>query len=302
MRIGVDLGGTKIEVAALDDDGVVRFRHRRPTPHGNYSATVMAIAETVAIAETETGVGANVGIGIPGTISPATGLVKNANSTWLNGQPLDRDLEKALQRPVRIANDANCLALSEALDGSAAGMTCVFGAILGTGVGGGLVINGHVLTGANAITGEWGHNPLPWPDPKELSGPACWCGKQGCIETWISGPALRRQHLERTGKPQDASEIAAMAAAGDPAAASTIDGYEGRLARALAHVVNLLDPDAIVLGGGLSNIPRLYESLPQLWGKWIFSDRVTTRILPPLHGDSSGVRGAAMLWPKDYHR
>lgn len=297
MRIGVDLGGTKIEVAVLDDSGGTAFRHRRPTPQGDYRATVAAVAALVGLAESETGSRGNVGIGIPGTISPATSRVKNANSTWLNGQPLDKDLEEALQRPVQIANDANCFALSEALDGAAAGLRSVFGVILGTGVGGGLVLDGQLLTGANAIAGEWGHNPLPWPGAAEFPGPECWCGKRGCIESWLSGPALSRQHRERTGTALDASEVGKLATDGDASAAQSMNRYEERLARALAHVVNLLDPEAIVLGGGLSNMPRLYENLPELWGEWIFSDRVATRILPPRHGDSSGVRGAAMLWP-----
>lgn len=299
MRIGVDLGGSKIEVALLDEDGSVRFRHRITAPQGDYAATVAAVAGLVKQADSQAGGSATVGIGIPGTISPATGLVKNANSTWLNGQPLDRDIEAALGGPVRVANDANCFALSEAVDGAAAGAHAVFGVILGTGVGGGVVIGGRVLTGANAIAGEWGHNPLPWPEPGELPGPACWCGRRGCIETWVSGPALARIHMEETGQFLAAEGIADRAAEGDAGAAGCMARFETRLARALAHMVNILDPDIIVLGGGLSNIARLYENLPRLWEEWIFSDRVVTRIMPPLHGDSSGVRGAAWLWQEE---
>ena len=299
MRIGVDLGGTKIEAALLDEAGTVRFRRRIEAPQQDYAATVAAVAGLVKRACSEAGGDASVGIGIPGTISPATGLVKNANSTWLNGQPLDRDLGLALGRPVRIANDANCFALSEAVDGAAAGAHAVFGVILGTGVGGGLVIGGRVLTGANAIAGEWGHNPLPWPTPAELPGPACWCGRRGCIETWSSGPALARTHMESTGQYLTASEIAERAAAGNAEAGESMAQYEERLARALAHTINIFDPDIIVLGGGLSNITRFYENLPRLWEQWVFSDQVATRIVPPLHGDSSGVRGAAWLWREE---
>ena len=299
MRIGVDLGGTKIEAALLDEAGTVRFRRRIEAPQQDYAATVAAVAGLVKRACSEAGGDASVGIGIPGTISPATGLVKNANSTWLNGQPLDRDLGLALGRPVRIANDANCFALSEAVDGAAAGAHAVFGVILGTGVGGGLVIGGRFLTGANAIAGEWGHNPLPWPTPAELPGPACWCGRRGCIETWSSGPALARTHMESTGQYLTASEIAERAAAGNAEAGESMAQYEERLARALAHTINIFDPDIIVLGGGLSNITRFYENLPRLWEQWVFSDQVATRIVPPLHGDSSGVRGAAWLWREE---
>jgi len=301
MRIGIDLGGTKIEIALLDKAGTVRFRRRIAAPQQDYAATVAAVSELVELADSQAGVevGASVGIGIPGTVSPATGLVKNANSTWLNGQPLDRDIESVLGRPVRIANDANCFALSEAVDGAAAGAHSVFGVILGTGVGGGLVIAGKVLTGANAIAGEWGHNPLPWPAPAEMPGRECWCGMKGCIETWVSGPALARIHMESEGRSLTASQIAENAAAGDTGAMESMTRYENRLARALAHMINVFDPEVIVLGGGLSNIERLYKNLPRLWTEWIFSDRVATRIVPPLHGDSSGVRGAAWLWHED---
>jgi fructokinase len=236
---------------------------------------------------------------MPGTISPATGLVKNANSTWLLGRPLGIDLSRVLGRTVRLANDANCFALSEASDGAAAGAACVFGVIVGTGTGGGIVVNGHVLTGPNAIAGEWGHNPLPWPGPDEQPGPACWCGKSGCIETFLSGPGLSRDHLTATGRSRSADEIAAAAEAGDAGAAATLDRYAGRMARALAGVVNVLDPDVIVLGGGLSNVQLLYRDVPRLWGQWIFSDRVDTLFLPPRWGASSGVRGAAWLFPEN---
>jgi fructokinase len=303
MRIGVDLGGKKIEAVLLDRAGTVRFHNRIAAPQRDYAATVAAITALVERADSKAGSGggACVGIGIPGTISPATVLVKNANSTWLNGRPLDRDLGLALGRPVRIANDANCFALSEAIDGAAAGAHTVFGAIPGSGVGGGLVIEGRVLTAANAIAGEWGHNPLPWPTPAELPGPECWCGRRGCVETWSSGPGpgLTRTYMERTGRALDAAEIAERAAGGNAEAGESMTQYEERLARALAHMVNIFDPDIIVLGGGLSNIAWLYENLPRLWEQWIFSDRVATRIVPPLYGHSSGVRGAAWLWREE---
>jgi fructokinase len=296
MRIGVDLGGTKIEAVALDDDGAERFRRRIATPVDDYAATVDAVGAIVGEAERATGRG-TVGVGIPGTISPATGLVKNANSTWLNGQPLKSDLERRLQRQVRIANDANCFALSEATDGAAAGAPIVFGVIVGTGTGGGLVANGRVLVGPNSIAGEWGHNPMPWPEPDEWPGPPCYCGRTGCIETFLSGPGLARDHERRTGQRADAAVIARAAAGGDAAAAATIDRYERRMARGLAAVMNVLDPDVIVLGGGVSQIERLYTSVPRLWGRFVFSDAIATRLVRAKHGDSSGVRGAAWLWP-----
>jgi fructokinase len=297
IRIGVDLGGTKIEAVALDPNGEVRARRRIATPVGDYAATVAAIAELILALESETGARASVGIGIPGTIVAETGLVKNANSTWLNGRSLGRDVEAALGRPVRFANDANCFALSEAADGAATGCAVVFGVILGTGVGGGIVIDGHPLAGANAIAGEWGHNPLPAPLPDELPGPQCYCRRQGCIETFLSGPGLAADHRRHGGAALAAADIATRAAAGDPLCATTLERYAERLARALASVINLLDPDAIVLGGGLSRIEFLYARVPQLWERHIFSDRVVTRLLPPHHGDASGVRGAAWLWP-----
>lgn len=296
MRIGVDLGGTKIEAIALADDGTIQARRRVLAPRGDYGNSVAAIRDLVLALEADTGSRGSVGVGIPGTLSPATGLVKNANSTWLIGHALDRDLAAALGRPVRLANDANCFALSEAMDGAGAGHRVVFGVILGTGCGGGIVIDGQALTGPNAIAGEWGHNPLPWPDPNELPGPACYCGLYGCIETWISGTGLEADFTRATGLRLTAEDIAARAEAGDSAAEASLRRLESRIARALAAVLNLLDPDVIVLGGGLSNLKRLYQNLPQLWERWSFSDTITTPLKPNLHGDSSGVRGAAWLW------
>jgi fructokinase len=295
VRIGIDLGGTKIEAIALDANGRERFRHRVPTPRGNYVATVEAVVSLVALGEAVVG-SSTVGVGMPGVVSLATGLVKNANSTWLNGRPLSEDLSARLGRPVRLANDANCFALSEATDGAAAGLPVVFGVILGTGVGGGLVVNGRVVTGANAIAGEWGHNPLPWPEAGEWPGPPCYCGRTGCIETLLSGPGLARDHQGRTGRELDAAGIVAAAAAGDEDARESVATYERRLARGLASVVNVFDPDAIVLGGGVSNIARLYERVPRLWTGFVFSDAIVTRLVRAVHCDSSGVRGAAWLW------
>jgi len=300
MRIGVDLGGTKIEVAALSEDGgafLLRERHASPT--GDYAATVRAIRDVVAAAETKLGRKGTVGIGIPGAISPATGLVKNANSTWLNGRPLDRDLAEALARPVRIANDANCFALSEATDGAGKGKRVVFGVILGTGVGGGIVVDGKGVTGPNAIAGEWGHNPLPWPQAGELPGPPCYCGKSGCIETWLSGPAVSAAFERTSHLKLDCIAIADRAANGDAAAEAIFKVYEARLARALAHVVNILDPDVIVLGGGLSNLERLYANVQPQIARHAFSDAVSTPVVKNHWGDSSGVRGAAWLWPEN---
>jgi fructokinase len=295
-RIGIDLGGTKIEAAALDERGGMCLRRRIPTPAGDYAATIATIVGLVAGIEQEIGSRASVGIGIPGTIVAATGLVKNANSTWLIGRPLGRDVEAALSRPVRFANDANCFALSEAIDGAGAGHGTVFGVILGTGVGGGIAIGGRILVGANAIAGEWGHNPLPAPRPEELPGPPCYCGRSGCVETFLSGPGIAADHRRHGGTAIDAAAIAAGATAGDEACRATLDRYADRLARALAGVINILDPDVIVLGGGLSALGFLYDEVPRLWGRQVFSDRVVTRLLPPVHGDSSGVRGAAWLW------
>lgn len=296
MRIGVDLGGTKIEAIAIADSGEVLERRRVKSPQGDYSATLDAIVALVNGLEAQLGEEGSVGVGIPGAISPVSGLVKNANSTWLIGQPLQFDLSEALGRQVRLANDANCFAISEATDGAAAGAAIVFGVIIGTGTGGGVVVNGHLLTGINAISGEWGHNPLPWPLADELPGPSCYCGKQGCIETWLSGPGFERDFAHHTGKSLSAAEIVQLADHGDHTAEAALGRYEDRMARALATVINLLDPDVIVLGGGMSNIERLYRNVPAIWGDYIFSDEVATRLLPPLHGDSSGVRGAAWLW------
>jgi fructokinase len=299
FRIGVDLGGTKIEAAALDRSGTVRCRRRVATPSGDYRATITAIADLVSGIEREIGAAATVGVGMPGAISPLTGLVKNANSTWLIGRPLRRDLETALKRPTRLANDANCFTLSEATDGAAAGLDTVFGVILGTGVGGGVAVSGRVLVGANAIAGEWGHTPLPWPAADEIPGPPCYCGRRGCIETFLSGPGLAADHRRHTGQDLSAVAIAAAAERGDPLSRATLERYMERFARALAVVIDLFDPDAIVLGGGLSAIAMLYDRIPLLWSQWIFSDAVSTRLLRPRHGDSSGVRGAAWLWPSD---
>jgi fructokinase len=295
VRIGIDLGGTKIEAIALDAAGQECFRHRVPTPRGSYEGTIEAVAALVAGAEAVVG-SSTVGIGMPGVISPATGLVKNANSTWLNGRRLSEDLSIRLDRPVRLANDANCFALSEATDGAAAGQAVVFGVILGTGVGGGLVVCGRVVTGANAIAGEWGHNALPWPEAEELPGPECYCGRRACIETFLSGPGLAQDHARRTGVTLDAAAIVSAATSGDRAAAMSVARYERRLARGLASIINVFDPDTIVLGGGLSNMSQLYERVPQRWGEFVFSDSVVTRLVRAVHGDSSGVRGAAWLW------
>jgi fructokinase len=293
MRIGIDLGGTKIEIAVVADDGRVAVRHRVPTPQGDYGATIQAIVGLVRRAEEELGVqGLSVGVSMPGAISPATGLMKNANSTCLIGRPFDEDLRTALGREVRLANDANCFALSEAVDGAGGGASVVFGVILGTGVGGGVVVGGRPLTGRNAVAGEWGHNPLPWSRDEERPGPACYCGKRGCIETFLSGPGLVRDHPG----PQKTAEEVAAAAASDPIAAGTLERYEDRLARALAGVINLLDPDVIVLGGGVSNIQRLYDNVPARWGEYAFTDRVETLLVANQRGDSGGVRGAAWLW------
>lgn len=299
MRIGVDIGGTKIEAAALARDGRIVFRQRIATPRNDYEATLDAIAALVETVERQVGSPALVGVGMPGALSPATGLVKNANSVWLNNRPLDCDLSRRLGRAVRFANDANCFALSEARGGAASGARVVFGVIAGTGTGGGIVVDGKVLTGPNAIAGEWGHNPLPWPEPDELPGPACYCGLHGCIETFLSGPGLERDHLALNGERVPPDEIVRRAASGDLRAEATLARYDGRMARALASVINILDPDVIVLGGGMSNLSRLYVNVPRLWGRYVFSDRVDTRLVPPAFGDSSGVRGAAWLWDED---
>jgi fructokinase len=300
MRIGIDLGGTKIEGIALDGSVEVA-RVRVDTPRDDYAATVHAIASVVADLERAAGPPATVGVGIPGTLSPESGLVKNANSTWLLGQPLKTDLERVLERDVRVANDANCFVASESADGAAAGADVVFGVIVGTGTGAGISIGGRVLTGPNGIAGEWGHNPLPWPNADDLPGPPCYCGKHGCIETFLSGPGLAREYERRSGQRSAALEIAARPASGDRHAEATMASYERRMAKALASVINLLDPDLIVLGGGLSNVARIYENVPRLWGAHVFSSGVAdtprTRLVRAHHGDSSGVRGAAWLWP-----
>jgi len=297
MRIGVDLGGTKIETLALDREGRARARLRRPSPRDDYAATLAVIREMVEETERAAGCGPSpVGVGMPGAISPATGLVKNANSTWLIGRRFGEDLAEILGRPLRLANDADCFAISEASDGAGAGAAIVFGVILGTGVGGGIVVGGRLLAGADAIAGEWGHNPLPWPSDEERPGPDCYCGRKGCIETFLSGPGFARDHYLRQGQNLDAAAIVAAAEAGNDAAEASLARYEDRLARGLAHVVNILDPHVIVLGGGMSKVGRLYGRLPTLMQAYVFSDRVATRILPPCHGDAGGVRGAAWLW------
>jgi len=298
--IGVDLGGTKIETILLDAAGRERWRERVATPQGDYRETLAAVAALVARAERDAGLGkARIGIGTPGSAT-RSGLLRNANSTCLNGQPLQRDLEALFARPVRMANDANCLALSEATDGAGAGADVVFAVILGTGVGGGLVVRGELLAGANGLAGEWGHNPLPWPDADDAHPAACYCGKTGCIETWLSGPGLARDHALHGGKPLTAQQIARRAADGDAACNASLKRHESRLARALAAVINLVDPDVIVLGGGLSRIDRLYAAVPALWTRHVFSagvdEPVRTRLAQSVHGDSSGVRGAAWLW------
>lgn len=296
MRLGIDLGGTKIEIVALDEHGRELLRRRIETPQGDYLGTVMAVAGLVEATEDELGRRGSVGIGIPGAESQRGGLIKNANSTCLIGKPLRRDLQALLQREVRLANDANCFALSEAIDGSGRDAEIVFGIILGTGVGGGIVVRRQALLGANAIAGEWGHNPLPGLDDRDLPAPDCYCGRRGCIEAYLSGPALSADHARHTGIRLDAATIAHAAAQGDEACAATLDRYEERLARALAGVINILDPEVIVFGGGLSNMQRLYRNLPDRCAPHVFSDTVCTRFLPPMHGDSSGVRGAAWLW------
>jgi fructokinase len=299
MRIGIDLGGTKIEGIALGPDGTERARKRVPSPRNDYAATITAIRDLVASLEAEAGTQGNVGIGMPGAISPATGLVKNANSTWLNGQPFHADIEAALARPVRLANDADCFALSEATDGAGAGAPSVFGVILGTGVGGGIVVNGRLLSGPNAIAGEWGHNSLPFVLPDEMPGPDCYCGKKGCIESWLSGPGFAADYMLDTREALSPEGIVAAAQAGNRPARFALRRYADRLARALAHIINILDPHVIVLGGGMSNIDALYDEVPARWGAYIFSDTVATRLARHQHGDSSGVRGAAWLWSAD---
>jgi fructokinase len=279
VRIGIDLGGTKIEAIALDREGRELARRRVPTPREDYEGTLAAIVALVSALEQET--------------------ARRGTSVWLNGRPLAQDLERRLGRTPRFANDANCFALSEALDGAGEGSHTVFGVIVGTGTGGGVVVEGRVLTGPNAIAGEWAHNPLPWPGDGEWPGPPCYCGKTACIETFLSGPGLSRDHEALTGVALEPAAIVARAAASDAAAEATLRRYEDRMSRALATVINVIDPDVIVLGGGMSKLARLYEAVPRLWQRWVFSDRVDTRLVPPRHGDSSGVRGAAWLWGLD---
>lgn len=301
FRIGLDFGGTKTEIAALDQSGAIVVRRRVSSPEGGgqaaYEAAIASLAELIRGVDAELGEQAPVGIGIPGVVSPATGLVKNANSIALNGHAFDQDLHAALGRPVRIANDANCFALSEAVDGAGAGHKVVFGVIIGTGCGGGVVVDRQALTGRHAVAGEWGHNPLPWPQADELPGPQCWCGLQGCLETFVAGPSLARD-CDGPGH-RDASGLPARAQAGDAQAMAALERHASRLARGLAQVVNLLDPDIIVLGGGLSNMDHLYTRVPELMAPYVFSDVVSTPVVKNKHGDSSGVRGAAWLWPAD---
>lgn len=296
IRIGIDLGGTKTEGIALAPSGEELARIRVATPRDDYPGTLATITSLVHSLETRIGARASVGLGIPGAESLLTGQIKNANSTWLNGQTLRQDLEQRLDREIRLSNDANCFALSEATDGAAAGAGVVFGVILGTGVGGGLVINQQVIRGVNAIAGEWGHNPLPWPQAADQPAPRCYCGHAGCIETYLSGPALKLDHEKSCGQTLSSEEIAVFAATGDPACRASLDRYVERLARALATVINVIDPEVIVLGGGVSNIDALYAATPARWGKYVFSDEVRTRLVKARHGDSSGVRGAAWLW------
>lgn len=296
INLGIDLGGTKIEIIALAESGEELFRKRVKTPQNDYRKTLHAVVDLVDGAVLKLDAPVTVGIGTPGAISPATGLLKNCNSVCLNGRPFKDDLQERLNRPIRISNDANCFALSEATDGAAAGCDVVFGVIVGTGTGGGIVVKGNVLEGPNAIAGEWGHNPLPWPSQTEMPGRLCYCGKCGCIETFLSGPGLQQDHSLETGQQLVVSQIIDDASQGDAKAEATLVRYEDRMARSLAHVINMIDPNVIVLGGGLSNIARLYTSVPLLWAKYVFSDRVDTRLVPPKFGDSSGVRGAAWLW------
>ncbi|WP_140182782.1 fructokinase [Providencia stuartii] len=302
MRIGIDLGGTKIEVIALDDDGETLFRKRVATPRGDYQATLNAIVSLVSDAELATGQKGTVGVGIPGTLSPVTGRVKNANSTWLNGQFFDTDLAKLLGRPVKVANDANCLAVSEAVDGAGKGAKVVFAVIIGTGCGAGIAINGQVHSGGNGVAGEWGHNPLPWQDEQDhvfLQGEQCYCGLVGCTELFVSGTGFMSDYRKYTGETKTGSEIIELIGAGDQHATSVMHNYQSRLARALAQAINMLDPDVIVLGGGMSNVDNLYQTLPPLIRNWVFGREYDTPIRKAVHGDSSGVRGAAWLWPQN---
>ena len=298
IKIGIDLGGTKIEGIALSEAGEELFRHRVATPQGDYQGTLQAIVDLIKQIETTIGSKGSIGICTPGALSPTTGLLRNSNSVCMNGKPVFDDLQNLLRREIRLANDANCFALSEATDGVAKNAAIVFGVIVGTGTGAGVVIDKKVLVGANAIAGEWGHNPLPWPQQSELPGTKCYCGKYGCIETWLCGPGISRDHELHNNEKLDAPSLDNKAAAGDKKAIETFQRYENRMARSLAQVINILDPDVIVLGGGMGNIKRLYKNVPDIWGDYVFSDAVNTKLLAPLHGDSSGVRGAAWLWNK----
>jgi fructokinase len=297
MRIGIDLGGTKIEALAIDHKGVELVRHRIDTPRDDYDATIKALVGLVRKLEEETGSVGSVGAGVPGSVSSVTGLVKNSNSTWLNGRPLHRDLSAAMGREVRVSNDGNCLAVSEATDGAAAGKHLVFGVILGTGCGGGVAIDGTVHAGPNGVAGEWGHNPLPWANADETPGPLCYCGRRGCLEMWVSGTGIARDYKEVACTERTTREIMADFEAGDAVAAAAVERFEDRLARGLAHVINILDPDVIVLGGGVSKTQHIYESLPKRLGAYVFGGEAATPILPAMYGDASGVRGAAWLWP-----
>jgi len=296
MRIGIDLGGTKTEIIAMDDNNEILLRRRIDTPHGDYQGAIRAIVGLIEGVEKDLGHPGSIGIATPGAISPASGLIKNANSTCLNGKPFDRDLSVALGREIRIANDADCFTLSEAVDGAAAGAATVFGVIVGTGTGGGVVVNQKLLSGPNAIAGEWGHNPLPWPKSDELPGHECYCGQRACIETFLSGPGVSRHYARNFGQTLTAKEIVEQAEQGNKDAETSLQLYENRMARALASIINVIDPHVIVLGGGLSNIKRIYKNVPAIWGEYVFSDRVDTKLVQARHGDSSGVRGAAWLW------
>jgi fructokinase len=297
MRIGIDLGGTKIEALAIDQDRVELARYRVDTPRDDYRGTIMAVVDLVRRLETETGRTGTVGVGIPGSLSGITGRVKNANSTWLNGMPLDKDLSAALSREVRLANDANCFAVSEATDGAAAGAKVVFGVILGTGCGGGVALSARVHAGPNGVAGEWGHNPLPWPKPEEYPGPVCYCGKRGCMEMWVSGTGIALDYEKDTGTRRTTLEIMREFETGDPQAAAAVERFEDRLARGLAQVINILDPDVIVIGGGVSSVKHIYEAVPKKLPEYVFGGEVSTPVVQAKFGDSSGVRGAAWLWP-----
>jgi fructokinase len=296
LRVGIDLGGTKIAGIVLGADGVVVGEHRMPAPRHDYGATIGAIGEMARVLEAQAGARGSIGIGIPGSVAPRSGLVQNANSTWLNDKPLQRDLEAHLGCAVRLANDANCFALSEAVDGAGAGFRAVFGVILGTGCGGGLVFDGRVIDGPRGVGGEWGHNPLPWATADEHPGARCWCGHHGCMETWVSGTGLEADHARVTGEQVAGEEIAVRAARGDAAARASLDRHASRLARGLAHVINIFDPEVIVLGGGLSKLAHLYEEVPALAAPYVFADPAEVVVRPPRWGDAGGVRGAAWLW------